>query len=304
MRKLSWLLALGGAAGIALWLYNRPKPPASTLTVVPVERRDISRVIRATGTVEPRDLVPVRAPVLGRIDKAIAEVGQRVKAGEVLAKMSSADRAAVLDEALSQGTTVYKRWAKFYQPTSVVAPVGGLIISRDAVEGQTVRLGDSLFTIADELIVRAQVDESDVAAVKKGQTAIVRAESDPGRPIEAEVGAVGLQAKPVDGVNLFTVELRPLRELTELKTGMSADVQFLVESRKGVLALPAAALRGKERMTVKLLVLDSPKAQPRTADVALGISDGRVVEVVSGVPEGGAIVVPKPGFLDGERARP
>jgi macrolide-specific efflux system membrane fusion protein len=296
VKKLFVFGALAAVLLFAVLPFLRQKPAQNRLAVVPVARRDIVWTIKATGTIEPRDLVPVRAPVTGRVEKLESDQGDRINQGGRLAVMSSSERAAVLDQALTEGPAAYAKWSQFYKATPVVAPVGGLVISREAVPGQTVRAGDALFTIADELIVRASVDEADIARIKPGQKAVVRTDSFPDQPFEAVVEKVGLQAKQVEGVSTYTVELRPKGAPADLKTGMTAEVAFEAQRKDKVLALPVAAVQGRENAKLKLPVLDSPKAAPTVREIQLGISDGKAVEVVAGVPEGGAILVPEPDF--------
>jgi multidrug resistance efflux pump len=45
----------------------------------------------------------------------------------------------------------------------------GKIILRNVVEGQTISTSDVLFALADELIVKASVDEADIGKAKIGQ---------------------------------------------------------------------------------------------------------------------------------------
>jgi macrolide-specific efflux system membrane fusion protein len=287
-------VVLGLAIAGFLVMKRSPQKKARTrLVPFPVVRLDLSSSVKASGTVEPRNLVPVRAPIHGRMEELREKVGRRVEKGAALALMSSTDRAAILDESLSRGATTYEKWKEFYRPTTVVAPVAGLIINRKVVKGEAVRLGEELFTIADELVVAARADETDVTAIREGQDASLRFDAYPDKKFPAKVASVGLQAERVEGVSVYKVVLKPLKKPRGLKTGMSVEASFVVSRKEKTLAVPAAAVGGRSRARVRALVGTSPKEKPAWRMLSLGISDGRFVEVLSGVEEGHALLVPE-----------
>lgn len=263
------------------------------MAAFPVVRRDVTVSVKASGTVEPKNLVPVRAPMHGRIEELRRDVGETVSQGTVLAKMSSADRAAILDESLSQGATTYEKWKKFYRASAVVSPVSGMIINRRVVKGEAVRPGEELFTIADELVIVVRADEMDVVSMKKGQKAYLKFDAYPDQSFTAKVLSVGLQAERVEGVSVYKVVLRPLKRPQGLKTGMSVEASFLVAEKKKVLVVPLAAVGGRTKRKVRALVVNSPKEKPEWQVILLGISDGRFVEIESGVKEDQALLVPQ-----------
>ena len=120
---------------------------------VKVTTGDISQVVQATGNVEPLNKVSILPPVTGRIDKILVYEGETVKRGQVLALMSSSDRAALLDTARAKGPDELKYWEDAYKATPVVAPANGLIIARNIVEGQTVAADTDLYDLSDRLVV-------------------------------------------------------------------------------------------------------------------------------------------------------
>ena len=140
-KKIVWISAavLIGAAAI-FWFSHRgggKKNEAVTRSAT-VTQGPIEDVVQATGEVSPLDRVEIKPPIGGRIEKLLVDEGARVKEGEILAWMSSSDRAAVLDAAAAQGPAEVKRWQDAYKPTPVVAPLSGEIIARNVVVGQTV----------------------------------------------------------------------------------------------------------------------------------------------------------------------
>ncbi len=101
-RALVLLPLLGGAVGIA-WAAEPPvaetRPP--TVTVVPAERGAIAETVVVTGTLVPREEVMVSPQLDGlAVTEILAEEGDVVKAGQVLARLSR----DVLDASLAQNT--------------------------------------------------------------------------------------------------------------------------------------------------------------------------------------------------------
>ena len=286
-------LALIVAAGAAALILKSSRPEPSRLVPFPASRRELIVAVKASGTVQPKNLVQVRSPIYGRMETLVKSVGERVDRGSVLAEMSSADRAAILDESLSQGATTYEKWKEFYRPTAVVSPVAGMIINRGVVKGDAVRPGEELFTIADELVVVARADETDVTAIRGDQEALLRFDAYPDQVFPAKVLSIGLQAERSEGVSIYKVVIRPLSKPEGLKTGMNAEASFVVERKTDALTVSAAAVGGRHGVKVRALVAKSPRERPRLQVVVLGVSDGRFVEIKSGLAAGEALLVPE-----------
>ena len=82
------LLVLLVTAAAGLVVYSAPakdEPPRTT----PVVRGDIEETVLATGTIEASSLVSVGAEVSGRIKSLNVQLGDEVKAGEVIAEIDS-----------------------------------------------------------------------------------------------------------------------------------------------------------------------------------------------------------------------
>jgi len=87
-RSLIWLAALLLAAGAGAFFYfNRDKPPS--YITAPVARGDIETTVLASGTVESDNLVSVGAQVSGQLKLLKVELGDTVKAGQLVAEIDS-----------------------------------------------------------------------------------------------------------------------------------------------------------------------------------------------------------------------
>lgn len=102
--RRNWLIGLG-VFGVVLaasvWFISRglnSQPDLAKLTV-PVEQRDLDVRISASGSVVPRQTVNLSPKTAGRIAELYVEQGDRVKQGQVIARMENADVAAQLIQA-------------------------------------------------------------------------------------------------------------------------------------------------------------------------------------------------------------
>ena len=140
---------------------------------------NIKKTVSTTGTVLPRNRLELKPSAAGRIEKILVKEGDTVKTGQILALMSSTDRAALIDAARLQGADTLKYWEKAYKPISIVSPINGTVIVRSVEPGQTVTTSDDIIIISDRLIVKAQVDETDIGRVMIGQSADITLDSHP-----------------------------------------------------------------------------------------------------------------------------
>jgi len=228
---------------------------ATSVRQVRVVTGSLRLTVQATGTVQPLNKVSILPPVGGRIDKIVVLEGREVHKGQVLAWMSSSERAVLLDNAQSKGPDEVKYWEAAYAPTPIIAPVDGLVIARNVVAGQTVSLETDLYDLSDRLVVQAAVDETDLGKIHDEQKASVTVDAYPDKPFNADVALISHQAVKVNNVVTYYVQLEPRRVPGTLRAGMTANVDFIVEEREHALLIPAWAVKGVEQTTVMLKVV-------------------------------------------------
>lgn len=261
---------------------------------VAVGRGDIAESILSTGTVQPENRLEIKPPIAGRIDAVLVEEGQVVHRGQTLALMSSAERAALLDAARARGPQELKRWEEYYRPAPILAPIDGTIISRNVEPGQSFTSQDALFVMSDRLTVKAQVDETDIAKIRLHQPAIVTLDAYPNEDIPSRVDQIAYDATTVNNVTTYIVDVLPDEVPDFMRSGMTANVRFRGEERSGVLVLPSNAVRNRDGKHVVLLVPAGGGDKPQEREVETGITDGRMIEIVSGLAEGGRALVTRP----------
>ena len=77
-------------------------PAAQSVTVLPVQRRDVPVIVEAPGTVVPLQTVELRAQVSGVVREVLVREGQAVRRGEPLFQLDDRNERANLDKARAQ----------------------------------------------------------------------------------------------------------------------------------------------------------------------------------------------------------
>ncbi len=292
-KKTLALLIVAAVAAIAYMLWGSSKKPVDSYRALPVTRGDIAITVLATGVVQPANRLEIKPPIPGRVEQVLVKEGQNVRRGQVLAWMSSTERAALIDAARAKGPEELKRWEELYRPTPIIAPIDGTIILRNAEPGQTFQSQDAVLVMSDRLIVRAQVDETDIAKIKLRQSARITLDAYSDKPIDGVVDHIAFEAKTVNNVITYEVDVQPQRIPSFMRSGMTANVSFAIDSRRGVLLLPAEAVQTRDGTTRVTVAPASPDDRPTERDITIGIGDGRRVEVLTGVSEGERVLAPQ-----------
>ncbi len=275
------VIAVCIVVGVILGVKHKSSKDSRKSRIVSMERVDIKDTVPASATITPLNMVEVVPTINGRIDKIMVQEGDSVRVGQLLAKMSSTNRAALMDAAVSKGPEEIKEIEQMYPQTPISSPVSGAIVAVNVVEGQTIS-SVSAFVISDKLIVKAQVDETDIGKIKVGTPAEVRVDAFSDTVFTAKVKTIAYQSEVVNDINIYYIKLflDASQDLSRLKSGMSANVDFILDERKQVKALPTWAVSGESETKVELMDL-----QGKPITVELGKSNGDYVEVVSDIDE-------------------
>ncbi|MBI2070944.1 MAG: HlyD family efflux transporter periplasmic adaptor subunit [Elusimicrobia bacterium] len=286
-------LAVFGAVAGLRWKKAADDKPR--FREVAVERGDLRVTILATGVAQPQNRVEIKPPIAGRAEEIRVREGEAVRKGQVLALMSSTERAALLDAARAKGDEELAHWENLYKPTPLVAPLSGIVIARAVEPGQTVTSQDAVLVMSNRLIIKAQVDETDIGSIRVGQEAKVQLDAYPQQEIPARVDHIAYEAKTVNNVTVYEVEVAPARVPDFMRSGMTANVTFIIAVKENILLLPAEALQNEKGHT-RVFLPSASKKRLDTRDIKTGVSDGKRVEVVSGMNEGEKVLVRQVAF--------
>jgi Cu(I)/Ag(I) efflux system membrane fusion protein len=135
-----------------------------------------------------------------------------------------------------------KRERKVPDTVSWPAPRDGIVLERNAVDGQGFKAGDVLFRIADHSFVwvMADVAEGDIGALKPGQSVKVTTRAHPGRVFAGKVAVVYPHLMKETRTVRVRIEL-PNPDLA-LLPDMYADVDIATGADEAVAAVPQSAV--------------------------------------------------------------
>lgn len=175
------------------------------------------------------------------------------------------------------------------------SPIGGVITEKHAIVGELADPSRSLYTIADlsSVWVLVDINEKDLAKVRKGQNAIVAVGAFPELKFRGRINHI---ADVVDeATRTVKARVEVLNTGRKLKPEMFASVVLaLPADAPPVLAVPEDALQDLDGKKVLFVTEDGAKFKPRPIEV--GRASGGKVEVTAGLKEGERYAV-KGGFL-------
>lgn len=185
--------------------------------------------------------------------------------------------------------------------TDIIAPIDGVLLSRDVEIGDAVSsilvLGSSatlVMTLGDtsEVYVKGKVDESDIGKVYLGQPARIKVESFKDKTFEGKVTKISPLGVEKDNVTTFEVRVSINNPGGELKAAMTANAEIILEEHKNVLQIPEGAIIYDKDKKASVEVPD-PKGKEGKHKVAvnIGISNGAKTEVLSGLKENDEVVL-------------
>lgn len=274
-------------AAFAVWFFFFKTKPTQ-YKEEQVKKSKITLKILATGTVQPENRLQIKSPLAGRAETINVVEGQKVQKGQILAWVSSTERAVLLDSARSQGAEEVKKWEDIYKATPIIAPLNGTIILRNIEPGQTFTTNDAILVMADRLTIQAQVDETDLSQIHLNQKVQITLDAYLDKPLDAKVNQIAYEAKTVNNVTTYTIDVLPIEKLDFLRSGMTANVTFFGETKENILVVPNEFIKyeaGQPSVQVKT------DGKPVTKEVKLGITDGKFTEVLTGVDENDTLML-------------
>jgi HlyD family secretion protein len=202
---------------------------------------------------------------------------------------------------VSQSRAQLAQTEEEFRNSTIVAPIDGMVLSRNVEAGDAVSsilvLGSSatlLMTLGDtrEVYVKGKVDESDIAKVYLGQEARIKVESYKDRAFTGKITKISPMGVEKDNVTTFEVRVSIDNAKGELKSMMTANAEILLEEHKNVLMVPEGALIYDKDRKASLEIPDPSGPDGRKKiKVEVGISNGSKTELLSGLKEGSEVVL-------------
>lgn len=294
---------------------------AVPVEIARVSRRAIAASYTGTAPLEARGESQVVAKTSGVALQVMVEVGQQVRAGQVLIRLDS-DRAAL--QAAQSAAQMRKLEANYHRSlqlskqqlvsandidqlkfdlenaravnrlanlemsyANVTAPIAGVVAERSIKTGNFVQINTPIFRIVDTSRLEAtlNVPERELATLKAGLPVQLQVDALPGRPF---LGRVDRVAPVIDsGSGTFRV-ICAFESGGLLQPGMFGRIRIDYDQRADALVVPRVALLDDEGDPAVFAVKSGKAAR---VPVKLGYIDGQWAEIRSGLAEGAQVVI-------------
>jgi RND family efflux transporter MFP subunit len=298
-------------------------PQAIPVSTVEARPRDLARTVTVTGLIEPIRAVSVSAQTAGTVQRVLVEEGTRVRAGQLMAELDTREISAQLERAkavLANAEAAFRRaeqlqerglnsaaefdaarsayqiakadveiWSTRFAFGGITAPVSGVVTAKRVERGGAVSANQVMFEIADDSlkVVKVRVSELDVVQLQPGRRVTLELDAYPGARVPGRIRRVFPSAEAASRLVPVEVELGRTPAGVQAKPGFMARVEFDLDERTGVLAVPTAAVGSTDSgHFVYVVAADSVVRKP----VETGLTAGGWVEVTEGLAAGERVV--------------
>ncbi|MDP1833676.1 MAG: efflux RND transporter periplasmic adaptor subunit [Candidatus Moranbacteria bacterium] len=326
-KKIIWIIVII-AAVFGGYEYFAGKKPVTTYTTENVKRGSLAQTVSETGTINPVDQLDLSFKVSGRVIELTADVGDTVKAGQLLAQVDlgtlSAELSGVRQDLQVQKETLasMKKNPSQYnyedkdaqrakirsaeaainsalariRDTKMFSPADATVLKRgvDLYETTVANSPSPVFTIGnpDDLVIETEVPESDIVKVKLGQKSEVTFDALPADQIfEAEVTEIDPASTVIQDVVSYRVKLKLAVQDGRIKPGMSANIDIMTAGKDDVLMIPVRAIHMDGKQKYVDVLTDEKNNITERRNITTGLEgDEGMIEVVSGLKEGEAVI--------------
>lgn len=298
---------------------KKPLPPVQA---VPVKIGDLTKFITYTGSVEPVKTARMASPAEGPIMECPVREGDRVEAGQLLARVGRSRIAetglAAAREELRRQESEFKRVEQLVKSGSlsgdqldvarsnlsraeaqvaametgtsdyeIRAPWSGLVSKVWISEGNYVAPRTPLVELYDpqSLVVRLAVPEQNALSVKTGTAVKIQLDAHPGKSFSAEITRIYPELDRM--TRTVTVEA-VLKEPVELLSGMFARVDLPVQTVRDAAIFPESALIVRPNGEAVIFLLEGQIARQKSITPVLE-SGGQVA--VHNIEAGISVIV-------------
>ena len=308
------------------------------VTYTTAERMTVSREIRTVGRIDApeRSIADITPKIDGFVEELfVATTGEAVRRGQPLLTIYSPALVAAQEELLTArrlaaqvDPEVSEAWSsaqsmleasrrrlgywditdeqierieetgEVTKTMQLVAPVSGIVLEKDVVEGQRVTSGMRLYRLADlsTVWVEGEVFERDLQFVGVGSQAHIEVTAYPGEHVMGNVSFVHPTVEISSRTNRVRVAV-PNPGL-RFKPGMFATVFFEVTAIRDDIAVPLEAVVVTGERNLVFVRDEEGLLDPH--EVVLGARAGDRVQILSGLLEGETIVASANFLIDAE----
>jgi HlyD family secretion protein len=204
---------------------------------------------------------------------------------------STAEQVASTEAQVEQARISLETAQANLEDAVLTAPFAGLVTAVNIVEGEQPSGAIISLMDLDSMEVVLTVDEVDLGSVEIGQEAFVTLETYRDTEIPATVVSIDPMSSAESGsaIATFDVHLKLGDTDRALRVGMTANAELITAQASGVLLVPNDAITAdREAGTYTVNVYNGTAVEPR--EVEIGLRNGDMTEIVSGISEGDRLV--------------
>jgi membrane fusion protein (multidrug efflux system) len=297
-----------------------PKVEAVPVEVSRAARHAISASYAGTANLEAPGEAQVVAKTSGVMVQLLAEEGDQVKAGQVLARMDgdrvrleaarqlatvrklennyrratelaarklvSAEAADQIKYDLESAHAAYDLAKLELSYTNITSPISGVVAQRMVKPGNLIALNAPVFRIVNNSHLEGVLNapEREMSRLKVGMPLRMVVDAVPGQVFEGKVDRIAPVMDSSSGT--FRV-VCAFDNAPELRPGMFGRIEVVYDQRTNALTVPRIALLEDEGEPAVYVIVG--KIAKRTA-VQLGYTNGEIAEIKSGLKEGDQVV--------------
>ncbi|MFO7806871.1 MAG: HlyD family efflux transporter periplasmic adaptor subunit [Candidatus Moraniibacteriota bacterium] len=200
------------------------------------------------------------------------------------------------DSSVQSARANYEIAKKKMEDASLKSPVNGVVSKINYEEGEVV--GNSAMenfgeVITKDYIVEADIPESDISEISMGQKARVNLDAfSDDKELDAEVIDIDPASTVVQDVVYYKTRLKFNADKFNIKEGMTADIEILMDKSNNVIKIPERATREKEG-SIFVDVFDENRNIVERKIVTGLDGDQGYVEIKEGLKEGEEVILSK-----------
>jgi multidrug efflux pump subunit AcrA (membrane-fusion protein) len=244
--------------------------------VTQVTKGEVEDKVSCVGNIAGQEMVTLMSKVPGKIDSFLVKEGDKVKKGDEL----------VLIDRDIEGMK--------YEKALIKSPIDGMVMKKFLDEGSQVepsvspmmRIPVVMVANIDTVKVLVNVSEKYLGRLKENAEARVEVDA---YPDEVFVGEVTRIAPLVDlTTRTSEVEIRIVNREHQLKPGMFARVNIIIEKKENVILVPIKAILSENNRRFVFVVNGSIA---RKKEVKTGVYQKDSVEIIEGLNEGEDVII-------------
>ena len=323
-----------GSAGADSAAEQQEEAAAIPVEAATVSLGDVAAFYSGTATLEAEQRAEVVSEITGVVFEVVAEEGDFVETGDVLARVETdrykleVDRA---NAALKRLKTDFRRKQELFEKqlvsaevfeqvsaeyeaqiaehelallnlrhTEIRAPISGYVAQRMIRLGNLVELYQPVYSIAsyDPLLAVLHVPERELSVLRKGQKVVIQLDAWAGEEFTGEVIRISPVVDPQTGTFRVTSEIEDSGG--KLRPGLFGRVNVHYDLRQSVPVVPRDAVLTEDEESHVFVINETGNAQRRP--IVLGYEQKGRIEVIEGLTAGERVVTAGKGSLsDGAR---